>query len=144
MALRTAFVRDLRQRGHTRGDASYRKGLAKLVPEKEARRFADSYVSTSVLAKRLHLDSGSLARHLNESGASLLTIPDPDSDRGHGYFLPKEVAAQIRFPTRRMLLEKSQRRQQADRKKKWAEYRLARESALGRPLRRVRTNIARD
>jgi hypothetical protein len=70
----------------------------------------------------------------------LLAIPNPDAGRGHAYFLPKEAAAQIRLPTRRMLREESQRRIIAARKKKWAEYRLAKEAALGKPIRRVRAN----
>ena len=140
LGIRSNIVRGLVAQGLLSVAAGYRKRLAKLVPEKEVRRFAGSYVSTSVLARRFRLDSGSLARHLNESGASLLVVPNPDAGREHAYFLPKEVAAQIRLPTRRMLLEESQRRQQADRKRRWAEYRLTRERELGRPMRRVRAD----
>jgi hypothetical protein len=127
--------------------AGYRNGFAKLVPEEEVRRFAESYVSTSVLAKQFRLNSGSLARHLKESGTPLLAIPNPDPRRGHAYFLRKDIAAQIRLPTRRMLREESQCRLKAARKQKWAEYRLTKERASGRPMRRVRTNcpdVARD
>lgn len=35
-----------------------------------------------------------------------------------------------------MLREQSQRRVQAERKERWAEYRLAKEAALGKPMRR--------
>lgn len=49
-----------------------------------------------------------------------------------------QVATQTRLRTRRMLLAESQRRQKADRKKKWADYRLAKEAASGKPMRRVR------
>jgi hypothetical protein len=87
--------------------ASYRNGLAKLVPEKEVRRFAESYVSTSVLARRSRLNGGALSRHLKESGTALLAIQNPDAGRGHAYFLRKDVAAQIQLPTRRMLREES-------------------------------------
>src|SRR5262249_51134988 len=104
------------------------------VPEKDVHSFADSYVSTSVLAKRFRLNSGSLARHLKESGTPLLSIPNPDPGRGRAFFLPKDVAAQITLPSPRMLREESQRRIKAARQKKWAEYKLAKETALGRPM----------
>jgi TniQ len=138
LSIKRNVVRDLVAQGLLGLAAGYRNGFAKLVPEKDVRCFAESYVSTSVLAKRFHLNSGSLARHLKESGTPLLAIPDPDPGRGHAYFLRKDVAAQIRLPTRRMLREESQRRMKAERKRKWAEYRLAQESATGKPMRRVR------
>ena len=97
-------------------------------------------MSTSVLARRFRLNSGSVARHLKESDTPLLAIPNPDAGRGHAYFLRKKVAAEIRLPTRRMLREESQRRIKAARQKKWVEYRLAKERALGRPMQRVRAN----
>src|SRR5262245_41013607 len=70
---------------------------------------------------------------MNESGTPLLVIPNPDAGRGHAYFPRKDVAAQIRFPARRMLREESQRSIRAARKKKWAEFRLAKESTSGKP-----------
>ncbi len=94
-------------------------------------------MSTSVLARRFRLNSGSLARHLNESGPPLLAIPSPDAGRSHAYFIRKDVAAQIQLPTRRMLREESQRRVKALRKQKWAEYRLIKETDSGKPMRRV-------
>jgi len=102
--------------------------------------FAEHYVATSVLAKRFHLNSGSLARHLKESGTRLLAIPLADFGWRHAFFLRKDVAAQIQLPSRRMLREEAQRRIKVARKKKWAEYRLAREISLGKPMRRVRAN----
>jgi hypothetical protein len=45
------------------------------------------------------------------------------------------------MPGRRMLREEAQCRTKATRKKKWAEYRQAKEATLGKPMRRVR-NIA--
>jgi hypothetical protein len=140
LGIKSNIVRGLVSQGLLPVAAGYRNGLAKLVPEKEARRFAESYVSTSVLAKRFRLNSGSLVRHLKESGTPLLAIPNPDEGRGHAYFLLKDVAAELRLPTRRMLREESQCRMKADRKKKWAEYRLGQKSATGKPMRRVRAN----
>ena len=137
LGVRTNIIRGLVAQGLLGVAAGYRNGFAKLVSEKEVRRFAEGYVSTSVLAGRFRLNSGSLARHLNESGTPLLAIPNPDAGRGHAYFLRKDIAAQIQFPSRRKLREESQRRMKAARKKKWADYRLAQESASGKPMRRV-------
>jgi len=120
--------------------AEYRNGFSKLLPAADVQRFAERYVATSVLASRFQLNSGSLARHLKESGTPLLTIPIPDAGRGHAFFLRKDVAAQIQLPSRRMLREEAQRRIKVARKKKWAEYRLAKEIVLGKPMRRVRAN----
>lgn len=135
--VRTNIIRGLVAQGLLRAGAGYLNGFAKLVPEKEARRFAEEYVSTSALARQFHLNSGSLARHLKESGTRLLAIPNPDEDRGHAYFLRKDVATQMRLPTRRMLREESQRRMQAARKQKWADFRQTKESVTGKPMRRV-------
>jgi len=137
LEVKTNIVRGLVAQGLLGVAAGYRNGFANLVPEKEVQRFAEGYVSTSVLARRFRLNSGSLARHLNKSGTPLFAIPNPDAGRGHAYFLSKDVAAQIRLPTRRKLREESQRRMKAARKKKWAEYRLAKEIASGKPMRRL-------
>ena len=140
LGIKSNIVRGLVAQGLLGVADGYRNGFAKLVPQKEVQRFADSYVSTSVLAKRFRLNSGSLARHLKESGTPLLAIPNPDAGRGHAFFLRKDVAAHIALPSRKMLREESQRRIIAATKKKWAEYRLAKEAALGKPIRRVRAN----
>ena len=42
-----------------------------------------------------------------------------------------------------MLRKQAQRRIKAARKKRWAEYRLAKEAASGKPMRRVRVNCER-
>ena len=115
--------------------AESRNGLSKLLPAADVQRFAEGYVATSVLARRFHLSTRSLARHLKESGTPLLAIPLPYDGR-FAFFLRKDVAAQVQFPSRRMLREEAERRSQAARKKKWAEYRLAKEAASGKPMRR--------
>ena len=92
------------------------------------------------LAKRFHLDSGSLVRYLKESGRPLLAIPIPDAGKDRAFFLRKEVAVQIQMPSRRMLREAALRRIVATRKEKWVEYRQAKETTLGRPMRRFRAN----
>jgi hypothetical protein len=117
LGIKSNIVRGLVAQGLLGVAAGYRNGFAKLIPEKEVRSFADRYVSTSVLARRFRLNSGALARYLKESRTPLLAIPNPDAGRGHAYFLRKEVAAEIRLPTRRMLREESQRRMKAARQK---------------------------
>jgi len=94
-------------------------------------------VATSLLARRFHLHSGSFARHLKESGTALLAIPIPDVGKYYAFFLHKDVAAQIQVPSRRMLREAAERRIVAARKKNWADYRQAKETALGKPMRRI-------
>jgi hypothetical protein len=54
---------------------------------------------------------------------------------GVTHFSSLDVAAQIRLPSRQMLREQAERRIKADRKKRWADYRLAKEAASGKPMR---------
>jgi len=119
----------------------YRCGLSKLVPTAGIRRFEESYVAISVLARQFHLHTGSLARYLKESDTPLLAIPLMDG--GHAFFLCKDIAARTQLPSRRMLRKRAQLRIRDYRKKDWAKRRLAKEKALGRPLRRVRANWSR-
>jgi hypothetical protein len=88
-------------------------------------------VATSVLAKRFHLDSGSLARYLNESGTPLLAIPLPDAEKYYAFFLRKDVAAQIQMPSRRMLREAALRRIVATRRKKMGRVSASERDRLG-------------
>lgn len=136
-------IRGLTVRGLLTASEGFRNGFARLIPAEEVQQFAARYVATSVLSKRFHLDSGSLVRYLGESGTPLLAIPIPDAGKGHAFFLQRDIATRIRFPTSAMLREAAQRRIVAARKKEWAERRQAREAALGRPLRRVRVNCGR-
>lgn len=138
LGVRSSVIRGLVAQGLLIVASGYRNGFSKLVPEKEVQRFAGQYVATSVLAKRFRLNSGSLARQLKESGTPLLAIPIPDVGREHAFFLRKDVAAQIQLPSRRMLREEAERRIKDARKRKWAEYRLARETSSGKPMRRQR------
>jgi len=120
--------------------AGYRCGLSKLVPAGDVQRFAERCVATSTLARQFHLNSRSLSRYLRESGTPRLAIPLPGAGRGHAFFLRNDVAARTQLPSSRMLRKVARLRIKAYRKKLWAERRLAKEKALGRPLRRVRTN----
>ena len=138
LGVSTPVIRGLVAQGILHITAEYRNGFSKLLPAVDVQRFAEGYVATSVLAKRFHLDSGSLARYLKESGTPLLGIPLPDPGNYYAFFLRKDVAAQIQLPSRRMLREEAARRIKDARKKKWAEYRLARETSSGKPMRRQR------
>jgi hypothetical protein len=135
LGVRTDVIRALVDRGFLTASAVFRNGFAKLIPAQQVQQFAERYVATSILARRFHLNSGSLSRCLKESGTPLLAIPIP-SGRGHTFFLRKDVAAQMQFPSRRMLKEHAQHRIKADRKKRWAEDRLAKETASDKPMRR--------
>ena len=136
LGVSTPVIRGLVAQGILHITAEYRNGFSKLLPAMDVQCFAEGYVATSVLAKRFHLDSGSLARYLKESGTPMLGILLPDPGDYYAFFLRNDVAAQIQMPSRRMLREASLRRIVAARKKKWVEYRQAKETALGRPMRR--------
>jgi hypothetical protein len=138
LGVRTDVIRGLADQGFVSPCAGFRNGFARLIPAKEAQQFAERYVSTSILAKRLHLDAGSLLRHLKESGTPLLAIPRPATGKGTAYFLRMDVAGQMQFPSRRALKEEARRRVEAYRRERWEEYRLAWEAAMGRPMRRLR------
>ena len=140
LGVATPVIRGLIAQGILHIMAEYRNGLSKLLPAADVRRFAEGYVATSALAKRYHLDSGSLARYLRESGTPLLAIPLPGTGRDHAFFLRKDVPAQPQLPSRRMLRDAARQRIVAARKQRWAEYRQAKETALGKPLRRVRAS----
>jgi TniQ len=143
LGVRTDAIRGLADQGILSPCAHFRNGLARLIPAKEAKQFAERFVSTLELAKRLHLHSGSLLRHLKESEAPLLEISTPAPGKRHACFLPRDVAARLQFPTRRMLEDEARRRTEAYRRARWEEYRLAREVELGRPLRRLRAHRRR-
>jgi hypothetical protein len=133
-------IRGLVAQGIFRDSAESRNGFSKVLPAADVQEFAECHVAISVLARGFGLNSGALARHLKESGIPLLAIPIPDAGKYFASFLHKDLVAQIQIPSRRMLREAALRRIAAARKKKWAEYRQAKEAALGKPMRRVRAN----
>jgi hypothetical protein len=140
VGIRTDVIRGLTNQGLLTASADFRNGFARLIPAKEVQQFAERYLAVSVLARRSHLDSGSLTRYLKESEIPLLAISLPDAGRGHAFFLSKDVATQLQLPSPGMLREQAQRRIIANQKRRWAEYRQAKEAALGKPMRRVRAN----
>ena len=138
LGVRIDVIRGLAIQGFLSTVAGYRNGYARLIPAGEALEFAQRYVSTSVLARRLDLSIRSFLLHLKTSGTPLLAIPRAAAGRGYAYFLRTDIAARARFPSRTMLKEEARRRVEACRRKRWEEYRLVREAALGRPMRRQR------
>ena len=140
LGVSTPVIRGLVAQGILHITAEYRNGFSKLLPVVDVQRFAEGYVATSVLAKRFHPDSGSLARYQKESGTQLLGVPLPDPGNYYAYFLRKDVAAQIQIPSRRMLREAARRRIVAARKQRWAMYRQAKEFAFVGPTRQVQAN----
>ena len=141
LSVSVPVIRGLVVQGIMHTTSEYRNGLSRLLPTADVRHFAERFLALSVLARRFQLNTGSLARHLKEAGTPLLEIPMPEEGKGHAYFVSKDVAAQIQFPSHRMLREQAQCRIDASRKRRWTEYRLAKEAALGRPIRRVRANL---
>jgi hypothetical protein len=69
---------------------------------------------------------------VKESGIPHLAIPKPAATRGHAFFPSQDVAAQMRLPNREFLSEYAQLRSKAERMKRWAEHRLAKETASGK------------
>jgi hypothetical protein len=68
LGVRSYVVRGLVEKGLLSIAAGYRNGFSKLIPEKEVRRLAESYVAATGVAKRLKLSGWSFARHLRQSG----------------------------------------------------------------------------
>jgi len=121
-------VRGLVAHGILHPATEHRNGFPKLLPAAEVQQFAAHYLAIAVVAKQFQLHGGPLAFYLRESGAPLLAIALPDAGKGHAFFLPRDVAAEIQVPTRRMLKEQAQRRIKAARKRRWLAYKLTREN----------------
>jgi len=98
LGVATLVIRGLIAQGILHIMAEYRNGLSKLLPAADVQRFAEGYVATSALAKRYHLDSGSLARYLRESGTPLLAIPLPGTGKGSRIFPPQRRSSSASAP----------------------------------------------
>jgi hypothetical protein len=66
LGVRTPVIRGLVDRGFLHPSAGFRNGFARLIPLEEVRQFAERYVSTSALAKRLELNRRSVLRDLKD------------------------------------------------------------------------------
>ena len=98
LGVKAPVIRGMVTHGIVCAPAGYRPGLSKLVPAADIQRFAEQYVSATVLAKRLNLRRGLLARYLGKSRIPVLAVPIPEKGRGPALFLLKEIAANIRIP----------------------------------------------
>ena len=116
LGLKVRDIRGLVSQGIMREAAEYQFGLSKLLSAADVQCFAENHIAISVLARRSHLNTVSLVRYLKESGIPLLSISLPDKRTRHAFFLRKDVAAQMKIPSRRMLREHAQRRVVAYRK----------------------------
>jgi hypothetical protein len=75
--------------------AGNQPGPSKLVRAAEIHRFAEQYVSSTVLSRRFNINGALLARYLKESGTPLLAVPIPGKEREHARFLLRDVAARL-------------------------------------------------
>lgn len=91
LGVRTEVIRGLADRGFLTTSDGFRNGFARLIPAKEVHEFAERYVATSILARRFDLNSGSLSRHLKDSGTPMLEISITAAGREHAVFLCKDV-----------------------------------------------------
>src|SRR5271165_624993 len=98
LGVKAPAIRGMVTHGIVSAPAGYRPGLSKLVPAADIRRFAEQYVSATVLAKRLNLRRGLLARYLKKSRIPVLAVPIPEEGRGSALFVLKEIVANMRIP----------------------------------------------
>jgi hypothetical protein len=131
-------IRGLVAGGILHDAVEYQFGLSKLLPATDVQRFAENYVPISALAKRHRLNIIALIRYLSERGTPILSVPLPEKGTRHASFLRRGVASHIQIPSPKALKEAADVRIVAERKKRWAQFRLAKEAALGKPMRRVR------
>lgn len=94
LEVKTAVIRGMVAQGIVIATES-RVGLSKLVPTADIRRFADQYVSATVLAKRFNLKTQWLAYYLNKTGTPFLAVRLLEKGKGHALFLRREVAARL-------------------------------------------------
>jgi hypothetical protein len=72
-----------------------RFGLSKLVPAADVLRFADQYVSATVLARQFNLKTQWLAYHLEKTATPFLAVPLLEKGKGPALLILREVAARL-------------------------------------------------
>jgi hypothetical protein len=95
LELDAAVIRAMVSQGILSGPPKYQSGSSRLVRAAEIQRFAEQYVSSTVLARRFNINGSLIARYLKESRTPLLAVPIPGKKRGHAYFLLKHIAARL-------------------------------------------------
>jgi hypothetical protein len=131
-------IRGLIAGGILHDAVEYQFGLSKLLPAADVQHFAENYVAISAFAKRHRLNTIALVRYLRERGTPILSVPLPEKGTRHASFLRGDVACHIQIPSPTALREAAELRVVDERKKRWVQLRLAKEAALGKPMRRVR------
>ncbi len=94
LEVKTNVIRGLVARGILIAPET-RFGLPNLVPDADVRRFADEYVSATVLAKRLSLKTQWLADYLKKTGTPFLAVPLLEKGKGPALFVLEDVAARL-------------------------------------------------
>ena len=91
----SSVIRGMVAQGILSAPAGNRPGPSKLLPAAEIQRFAEQYVSATVLGRRFNINGKLLARYLKESVTPLLAVPIPGKGREHALFLLRGVAARL-------------------------------------------------
>jgi len=86
LGVRAPVIRGMVAQGILSTPTGSRLGLSKLVPAADIRRFAEQYVSATVLAKRFNLNGRVLACYLKGSGTPLLAVSIPEEGKGDALF----------------------------------------------------------
>jgi hypothetical protein len=95
LEVESCVIRGMVAQGILSAPAGNRPGPSKLVPAAEIQRFAEQYVSATVLSRRFNINGRLLASYLKESVTPLLSIPIPGKEREHARFLLRDVAARL-------------------------------------------------
>jgi len=91
----SSVIRGMVAQGILRAPAGHRPGPSKLVRAAEIQRFAEQYVSATVLGRRFNINGSVLARYLKQSVTPLLAVPIPGKGRERARFLLRDVAARL-------------------------------------------------
>jgi hypothetical protein len=95
LEVESSVIRGMVAQGILSAPAGNHPGPSKLVPAAEVQRFAEQYVSATVLGRRFNINGVLLARYLKASVTPLLAVPIPGKEREYALFLLREVAARL-------------------------------------------------
>jgi hypothetical protein len=95
LEVESCVIRGMVAQGILSTPAGNRLGPSKLVPAAEIQRFAEQYMSASILGKRFSINGVLLARYLKNSVTPLLAVPIPGKEREQALFLHRDVAARL-------------------------------------------------
>ena len=95
LEVESCVIRGMVAQGILSASAGNRPDPSKLVPAAEIQRFAEQYVSATVLGRRFNINGSVLARYLKQSVTPLLAVPIPGKGRERARFLLRDVAARL-------------------------------------------------